>query len=187
MNEFTLIPQNFSMLKRLRANTIKKIVLLICLIASSGLVHAQFLPSPQLCNPTNVSGSASGRVEGHGHFELTLDITCNPDNKDSAFPQGSLTLFVKTNDPQFEGNLVATTIEGARTIGHVAPMAIVSGQCEVENVRGCRFWLFMADNDHDKAGTSDTISFLILDSSGREIAYASAPATDSTISIKAER
>lgn len=167
--------------------SMNKILLNLTLSSLLSLVNAQFLPGPQLCNPTNVTGAAQGRVEGHGHFSLILDISCDPDNKDTAFPQGSLSLSVETNDPQFKGDLVATVIEGARTIGHVAPMAIISGQCELKNVRGCRFWLFMADNDHDKAGTADIISFLILDASGREIAYASAPAESSSLSIKSER
>lgn len=159
----------------------------LILLGAFTLAPAQFLPSPQFCNRSEVTGSAAGHVDKHGRFELTIEVSCQPDTKDGAFPRGDVSLFIELNDPRFRGTLTATVIEGARTIGHVAPMVFVSGQCDLPNVNGCRFWLFLADNDHLDGDTPDIVGFLVLDSDGSEIAYASGPAERSTLSITAER
>ena len=138
--------------------------------------QAQFLPSPQFCNATQIEGAAEGSVEGRGTFVLTLDVTCQPDAGDTAFPQGTLTLDLELNDPQFEGRLNATLIEGVRTVGRNTPTVYLSGRCDVPDVVGCRFWLFASDNDHlDEGDAPDVVGFVVLDAQGREVAYATAP------------
>lgn len=151
------------------------------------LAQAQFLPSPQLCNETDVSGAATGQIDRHGSFDLVVEISCRPDDRDRAFPQGTVSLFIELNDPRFSGQLTATVIEGARTVGRVSPLAFISGQCALADIKGCRFWLFLADNDHAGGVTPDVVSFIVLDSDGSEVAYASGPAQTSSLSIKAER
>ena len=74
--------------------------------------QAQVLPNLQLCNATEVSGSADGEVIGRGTFSLTLDVTCQPENASTAYPQGTLSLDLNLNDPHFQGTLEATIIEG---------------------------------------------------------------------------
>jgi hypothetical protein len=163
-------------------------LLLLGTFMTLGVSHAQFLPSPQLCNSSHVEGSANVDIAGRGHFDLQLDVTCDPDNVRQAFPQGSMQLDIRINDPQFRHGITATTIEGIRTVGHVSPMVYISGQCTSEFVRGCRFWLFIADNDHEQPGdTADVVSFLILDADGSEIAYAAAPALSSSLTVRSER
>ena len=145
--------------------------------------QAQFLPSPQLCNATQIEGTAEGSVEGRGTFALTLDVACQPDAADTAFPQGTLTLDLELNDPQFEGQLNATLIEGVRTVGRNTPTVYLSGRCEMPGIHGCHFWLSVADNDHiDEEGVPDVVSFVALDAQGREVAYISAPTSRSSVS-----
>ncbi len=150
------------------------------------LAQAQFLPNPQLCNATQVEGSANGEVAERGSFSLALDVTCDPEEADIAFPQGTLSLDIDLNDPHFRGTLNATLIEGVRTIGRNSPTVYLSGRCEVRGVVGCRFWLSVADNDHlDEGDSPDVVSFLVLDANGNEIAYLAAPVRASSLSVQA--
>ena len=147
--------------------------------------QAQFLPSPQLCNATQVEGTAEGSVEGRGTFALTLDVMCQPDGADTAFPQGTLTLELELNDPQFRGPLNAILIESVRTVGRNTPTVYLSGRCEMPGILGCRFWLSVADNDHFNEGdVPDVVNFVALDAQGREVAYLSAPTSRSSVSAQ---
>ena len=53
-------------------------------------------------------------------------------------------------------------------------------------MRGCRFWLMLADNKQANAqGTPDVVGFLIFDGTGKRVAYGTGPVVDGDIEVVA--
>jgi hypothetical protein len=65
------------------------------------------------------------------------------------------------------------------TTGQISPTAYLSGHCRVGStagtvpILGCRYWLMIAHNTRDitSASTADVIGFLVIDKTGKRVAY----------------
>jgi len=137
------------------------------------------VPTLQVCNQTTVAGKANVRIISRsdathtGSFDVVVDLSCQP----SGYPGGSLALNkISMSDSTVSGTITATTFEQVTSIGKHTPTAFINGRCKATEISGCRFWLMVADNRGlEKDGTPDIVSFLVIDGTGRRVAYGTGP------------
>ena len=152
-------------------------------------VHAQQpqIPSCQVCNPTEVKGKAYVKIDSrsdathNGSFKITIEAKCTP----AGYPS-STTLVIEVNmsDSIAQGQIVCATIDQMTSTGKHSPTVYLNGRCKAENVKGGRFWLMIADNQREGAkGTPDVVGFLVLDGSGKRVAYGTGPVAGGDIIV----
>ena len=162
------------------------------MVGASPSVHAQQpqIPTLQVCNPTKVAGGAAIVIQSRadaahsGTFKIEIKLTCDPDG--SGYPSGGFRLVVDMSDSMIAGTIASTSLEQVTTTGKHSPTAYLNGRCKAENVRGCRFWLMLADNKNANAkGTPDVVGFLIFNGAGNRVAYGTGPVMDGDIEVAA--
>ena len=155
-----------------------------------GLAQQPQIPTLQACNPTKVAGKASVFIQARkdavraGAFTVAIELSCDPAG--NGYPAGSLEMRVDMSDSTVVGALVATTFEQATTTGKHTPTTYLNGRCKAERIRGCRYWMMLADNKRAGAeGTPDVVGFLVFDATGKRVAYGTGPVAKGDISIAA--
>lgn len=148
------------------------------------------VPTLQACNLTQVKGSGVARIDrridasSKGIIAIKIDVKCDPAAGDG-YPQiGALTLNFDLSDSA-KGSLTATTIEQLTSTGKHTPTAWLSGRCKLEKIQGCRYWLMIADNHRvkDQGRTTDIVSVLVLDATGRRVVYGTGALVDGEIDV----
>lgn len=170
----------------------KFVVSLVLIIGTCAVVHAQQpqIPTLQVCNRTQVEGSATVRIASRvdavhsGTFRIRINLRC--DSVDQPYPTGTLDIFsISMSDSIVQGNITGTSFEQVTTTGKHTPTVYINGRCRAEQVRGCRFWLMIADNTTSPSqGTPDVVSFLVFDGTGKRVAYGTGPVTTGDIDVK---
>ena len=88
------------------------------------------------------------------------------------------------SDSSAGATITATTFEQVTSIGKHTPTAFINGRCKAAEINGCRFWLMIADNKGlDREGTPDIVSFLVVDGTGRRVAYGTGPVLKGDIKV----
>ena len=176
-------------------------ILLVLLLGAFTLTYAQQpqIPTLQVCNPTKVSGKAMVTITRRsdavhtGSFTVYIDpknpLSCNP--MGTGYPGGRIVIHnISMSDSTIQGAIEATNIEQVTTTGKHTPTVYVNGRCIVKGemgrkIRGCRFWMMIADNRSIKQtkGTPDVISFLVFDRGGNRVAYGTGPVVKGDITV----
>ena len=148
------------------------------------------IPTLQVCNPTGVAGHAAVVIQTRkdathsGKFTIRIEVTCEPGG--SGFPAGGFGMVVDMSDSLITGTIDSSSLEQVTTTGKHSPTAYLNGRCRADNVRGCRFWLMLADNKQPGTkGTPDVIGFLIFDGTGKRVAYGTGPVVEGDIHVAA--
>jgi hypothetical protein len=160
----------------------------LALAAGSALAQQPQIPTLQVCNATAAHGEGGVKIAsrtdvGHtGTFHVRLDVKCDPAD---GYPAGTLTIAaISMSDSIFQGTLTATSIEQMTSTGKHTPTLYVNGRCQAQGVRGCRYWLMIADNKRaNVAGTPDVASFLVFDGTGKRVAYGTGPLADGDLTV----
>jgi hypothetical protein len=166
------------------------VLFLIALPAAAASVSAQQpqIPTLQVCNKTGVSGKAlvkiTSRADGihSGGFLVEIDLKC----ENTGYPAGVLQISnLSMSDSIIQNTIVMSTFEQLTSTGKHTPTAFVNGRCKAANISGCRYWMMLADNKPSGAsgGTPDIISFLVLDGTGKRVAYGTGPVVDGDIDV----
>lgn len=155
-------------------------------------VHAQQpqIPTLQVCNATQVEGSATVKIAKRtdalhsGTFKIKINLKC--DSVNQPYPTGALDIFsISMSDSSVQGTITGTSFEQVTTTGKHTPTVYINGRCKAEQVKGCRFWLMIADNTTSPAGgTPDIVSFLVFDGTGKRVAYGTGPVTTGDIDVQ---
>ena len=162
------------------------------MVLLAGLFHGALaqqvqVPTLQVCNETTVAGKANVRIMSRsdtthtGSFDIAVELSCKP----SGYPGGSLSLNrISMSDSSAGATITATTFEQVTSIGKHTPTAFINGRCKAAEINGCRFWLMIADNKGlDREGTPDIVSFLVVDGTGRRVAYGTGPVLKGDIKV----
>ncbi len=148
-------------------------------------VHAEpqtQIPTLQVCNTTQVSGAGTVQITTRGTFQIELKLSC-PDSE-TGYPAGALVISaINLNDSAIpiDTTIISTNIEQVTTAGRATPTVYLNGRCEAKQrqeavIRGCRFWMMIADNRKpDTRDTPDIVSFLVFDQSGNRVTYGTGP------------
>ncbi len=146
------------------------------------------IPTLQVCNPTTVAGGAAVVIQKRkdathsGTFKIEIKLTCEPGG--SGYPAGGFRLSVDMSDSIITGTIDSTSLEQVTSTGKHTPTAYLNGRCKADNVRGCRFWLMLADNKQaNSKGTPDIVGFLVFDGTGKRMAYGTGPVVDGDIEV----
>lgn len=143
------------------------------------------IPTLQVCNKTEVVGEGEVTIPARadlahsGSFKIKVKLGCDPE---SGYPAGDVAIHsISMSDSIVQGTLVATALEQVTTTGKHTPTVYLNGRCNVDghvegNVKGCRFWLMIADNGRPqwpiaRGAGPDIVSFLAFDGQGNRIAY----------------
>lgn len=154
---------------------------------ATGLAQQPQIPTLQACNPTKVAGKAEVFIQARtggtmGTFTVVIKLSCDPAG--AGYPSGILEMKVDMSDSAITGALVATTFEQITTTGKHTPTIYLNGRCKAEKVRGCRYWMMLADNKKANAkGTPDVVGFLVFDATGKRVAYGTGPVAKGDIEI----
>ena len=148
------------------------------------------IPTLQVCNKTRADGRGIVKIDSRadaihsGKFAISIQLKCDADN---VYPTGSLLISdINMSDSIVQGTITATSFEQVTTTGKHTPTVFLNGRCTAANVRGCRFWLMIADNKRgDGAGTPDVVSFLVFDGNGQRIAYGTGPVLSGDLTVGA--
>jgi hypothetical protein len=160
-------------------------------VATPAFAQQIQIPTLQVCNDTKLSANAFIIIDTRksppftGFFSLRGRLECEP-TAGIVYPTGTLGLFgISMNDSHIQGDVKFTTFDQVTSGGRVTPTMWVSGQCEAANVRGCHYWLMAVNNvqGHQVGKTFDVVSFLILDESGKRVAYGTGNVVDGDLQI----
>jgi hypothetical protein len=162
---------------------------IVLLIAASTFPQIPELPTLQVCNGTQVTTgdnaatvAVAARTQAGvtGTFSLRVRVNCS--QQASGYPDGAIGIAVSMSDSAYNGLIEATTIEQVTSTGKHTPIAFLNGRCKGASapINGCRFWLMMADN---KGNTPDVAAFLVIDRTGRRIAYGCGPLRSGDITV----
>jgi len=163
-------------------------VLVSCSLALS--VHGQQpqIPTLQVCNATGIRGSGVVRIDSraqsglNGTFRIKVELKCEPDG--SGYPSGGLIIGSIQMSDSILGDIKATTFEQITTTGKHSPTAYLNGRCEAREVKGCRFWMTIADNQREGAKrTPDIVGFLVMNGAGKRMAYGTGPLVEGDIQV----
>lgn len=171
---------------------VKRIAVLsaLALMSTAALAQQPQIPTLQVCNKTAAQGEAGVKITSRadashtGTFRVRLEVKCDPVD---GYPSGSLTLAaVSMSDSTVQGTLTATTFEQMTSTGKHTPTLYVNGRCRAEGIRGCRYWLMIANNKKvGVQGTPDVVSFLVFDGTGKRVAYGTGPVADGDLEVAA--
>ncbi|HEV2855754.1 MAG TPA: hypothetical protein VHC97_23405 [Thermoanaerobaculia bacterium] len=147
------------------------------------------IPTLQVCNITVAKGEGgvkiNSRVDGShtGTFRVRLDLKCDPAG--DGYPVGTLMIAaISMSDSTVQGPITATTFEQMTSTGKHTPTLYVNGRCKAEGVRGCRYWLMIANNRKaNTQGTPDVASFLAFDATGKRVAYGTGPVVEGDLEV----
>jgi len=147
------------------------------------------IPTLQVCNQTQVKGKALVKIANRsdavhaGTFTVLIDMKCKPDG--TGYPLGTFEIIdLSMSDSIVQGVISAVTFEQVTSTGKHSPTVYLNGRCKAENVRGCRFWVMIADNKGARQkGTPDVVGFLVLNGAGKRVAYGTGPVVEGDIAV----
>jgi hypothetical protein len=162
----------------------------LVLAAGTALAQQPQIPTLQVCNATAAHGEGgvkiASRADGShsGTFRVRLEVKCDPAD---GYPAGTLTIAaISMSDSAVQGTITSTSFEQMTSTGKHTPTFYVNGRCKAEGVRGCRYWLMIANNKKaGVAGTPDVVSFLVFDGTGKRVAYGTGPLADGDLEVAA--
>jgi hypothetical protein len=162
----------------------------LVLAAGTALAQQPQIPTLQVCNATAAHGEGgvkiASRADGShsGTFRVRLEVKCDPAD---GYPAGTLTIAaISMSDSAVQGTITSTSFEQMTSTGKHTPTFYVNGRCKAEGVRGCRYWLMIANNKKaGGAGTPDVVSFLVFDGTGKRVAYGTGPLADGDLEVAA--
>jgi hypothetical protein len=148
------------------------------------------IPTLQVCNGSAVKGTGVVKIDRRvdaqhaGTIKIKIEVKCDSASADG-YPLGGLSLDFDLTDAQ-KGMLTATVLEQLTSTGKHTPTAYMSGRCTMSGVRGCRFWIMIADNHKapNTTQTRDVVSVLVFDATGHRAAYGSGPLIQGDIDIQ---
>ena len=161
------------------------------LVATTAHAQQIQIPSLQVCNDTKLSANTFVIIDTRagggfsGFFSLRGKLSCVP-SAGSVYPSGVLGIFgISMTDSTIQGDVTFTTFEQVTSGGKHTPTMWVSGRCKAVGVKGCHYWLMAVDNVQVSplGKTYDVVSFLILDESGKRVAYGTGNVVDGDLSI----
>jgi hypothetical protein len=147
------------------------------------------IPTLQVCNNTKADGRGIVKIDSRadaihsGKFTVSIQLKCDADN---VYPTGALLISdINMSDSTVQGTITATSFEQVTTTGKHTPTVFMNGRCTAANVRGCRYWLMIADNKRGDTGTGtpDVVSFLVFDATGKRIAYGTGPVLSGDLTV----
>lgn len=169
----------------------------LVVVSASGYISASAqgtqpqIPTLQVCNKTKASGLGTvfitSRAGGgsSGKFTVKIELTCDEANQ---YPVGGLTLTaISMSDSTIQGALTSTSFEQVTTTGKHTPTLYLNSRCSSGNIKGCRYWLMIADNKGGQASptaTPDIVSFLVFDGTGKRIAYGTGPLESGDLKVE---
>jgi len=151
------------------------------LVSTSGL-FAQQLQIPTVTVPNGTAVKASGTVtiqsrkdaQHAGRFKFMVAVKYSP--QADAYPSGNIELCIDLSDTMADGLVDVKVPESGflqvTSVGKHTPTAFLYAKCDYgRNVEGY-LWMMLADNKEANAGgTPDVVQFVLLDKSGKRIAY----------------
>jgi len=157
-------------------------------LATAALAQQPQIPTLQVCNQTAAKGLATVKIASradathNGTFKVRLEVKCDPAD---GYPSGALSFAgISMSDSIAQGTINATTFEQMTSTGKHTPTFFVNGRCTADGVRGCRYWLMIADNSRaGSKGTPDVVSFLVFDGNGKRVAYGTGPVADGDLEV----
>jgi hypothetical protein len=166
---------------------------LVFLTLAVGIAIGQQVQIPPLLvgNNTQVKGKATVNLGVQGSFMLEIDVRC--DQTTNGFPKGSLNFTVPTTgESLLQGPL--TVGERANPVyfnqltstGNKAPTAFLLAMCEGTTTKPVFhgwIWIMIADNKLSGSKLPDIVSFLVLDTSGKRVAYGTGPVTSGDLTV----
>ena len=105
-----------------------------------------------------------------GTFIVQAAIQFDPSSAD--YPTGEIRITVDMSDSA-KAIFNSTSIELINSFGKHNPTIVFTGRCEMKpqekipEFKGCKYWMFIADNRKSPS----IIGFVIIDNTGRRIAY----------------
>lgn len=150
------------------------------------------IPTLQVCNPTKVTGLAMVKIDSRkdtsndGTFKVAIDsnnpIVCDV----KGYPAGSLKIKdIRLTDSAITGDITVTSIEQVTTTGKHTPTVYLNGRCKAKGLKGGRFWMMLVDNKKKSGNvTPDIIGFLVLDKTGKRMAYGTGPVVEGNIIVQ---
>jgi len=183
------MPKNNGFKKKLNVLTVSLLGAAVFFIAVPSHAQQAQIPSLQVCNKTRVSGRGQIHIASRedaihtGVFKLKIKLQCAPNG--SGYPAGGFSLSTDMSDSTVNGLIHSTSIEQVTTTGKHSPTAFLNGRCRAMKrstagaltpIKGCRFWMMIADNKNPyQHGTQDVVSFLVMDGTGKRLAYGTGP------------
>ncbi len=158
------------------------------------------IPSLQLASKVRVQGQGQVAIPSRsaagiaGTFNIVVDVSFDPAVNDYPVLNVLRIEAIRLTD-SVQGTAVATGLYQLTSIGKATPTAWISGRCNFDpsgavpapGMRGCLFWLLIANNRGPgtplPAGPPDVISFVILDKTGTQFAYATGPLTQGDVRV----
>jgi hypothetical protein len=151
------------------------------------------IPTLQVCNQTEVNGTGIVEIDrrqdakSKGFFSVSTNLSCS---SKTGYPTGTLTInTLSMNDSVVNGPITEMSVEQITTTGKYTPTAYLNGRCKAKdasgkNITGCKFWMMIADNNQtNPKGTADIVGFLVVDASGKRIAYGTGPLSSGDIYV----
>ncbi|MBC7887548.1 MAG: hypothetical protein H7Z13_06640 [Ferruginibacter sp.] len=135
----------------------------------SGFTKAKGKGDVFIASRKDAVSSGIFRIEIDVHFDAAADN----------YPAGTLSIKTDMSDGA-KGIFIASTIELINSYGKHNPTIYLTGQCRSDvavtpPLRGCRYWVMVANNTKDSNGTPDIVGFCIHDRNGNRIAYGTGP------------
>ncbi len=160
----------------------------LVLAAGAALAQQPQIPTLQVCNATAARGEGVVKIASRadsthtGTFRVRLEVKCDPA---SGYPAGTLTFAgISMSDSIVQGTITSTSFEQMTSTGKHTPTLYVNGRCQADGVRGCRYWLMIANNKRAAVqGTPDVVSFLVFDGTGKRVAYGTGPLADGDLDV----
>ena len=154
--------------------------------ASSASAQQAQIPTLQVCNNSVIEGKGVVKltrradIQHQGTFYIDIGVKCGP----PGYPAGGFALKIDMSDSLAQGVVKSITIDQVTSVGKHTPTAYLSGRCDGGGVKGCRYWLTLADNGKlSNKDTPDVVGFLILDGNGNRAAYGTGPLADGDIVV----
>jgi hypothetical protein len=154
----------------------------VCNLAPNMLIKST--PTAKVTNLSRVD-----KVPHDGTFTVSVSMTCDI----NGYPTGTLSISaISMSDSSLQGTITATTFEQLTSTGMATPTAYMNGRCTFPSttgiISGCHYWIMLVDNKQSLTPvpvptTPDFISFLVIDKSGKRIAYGTGPVTSGNIDI----
>jgi hypothetical protein len=166
-------------------------VLLLKVGAASSLAAQQpQIPTLQVCNLVGAKGRGTVQIPSRmdptasGTFDILITLKCQ--SEADGYPAGTLEIRgLSMTDSQINGAIHSTAFEQVTATGKHTPTLYLNGRCTAEGVRGCRYWLLVADNrkEGDTKGTPDVVSLLVFNGVGKRVAYGTGPLVRGDITV----
>lgn len=158
-------------------------------VGSVGAQQPQ-IPTLQVCNLAAAKGKGVVQIQSRadathsGSYEITVALKCQSEAE--GYPAGLLEIRgLSMSDSQIQGTVGSIAFEQVTATGKHTPTLYLNGRCRAEGVRGCRYWLMIADNRKadDTSGTPDIVSLLVFNGQGTRVAYGTGPLVRGDIQV----